>query len=47
MEDQLAAAKTKLLDALRRAERDDAPKRTIRKLEKIIADIETLQASLK
>lgn len=47
MKDQLANAKKELLEALRRAEREKAEKRVIRKLEKLIGDIESFQATIK
>jgi outer membrane lipopolysaccharide assembly protein LptE/RlpB len=47
MKDQLANAKKEMLEALRRAEREKATKQVIRKLEKLIADIESFQATIK
>lgn len=45
MKDELAKAKSVLLDALRKVEQT-APKGQVRKLEKIIGDIERLQSQV-
>lgn len=43
MKDLLQKAKSDLLDALRKAENEAQPRAVVRKLEKIIGDLETLQ----
>lgn len=47
MKDQLVNAKNELLEALRRSEREGANKKVLRKLEKLISDVEYLQHTVK